>query len=493
MPEAAFDLSDQVVEVLHNLGSPDRPDWSVGSGFMVHGRRILTAAHNAGTYGELLVRFRGAEEHEATVAALPDGTVALDPERDLAVLEITESIPNRPHVRFARVDPHPRFTTPNLGGCWSIGFPRFQEKPRAGRDRPVRESARVDGYIPMGEGLVEGRPTLVATRSPRELPAGEIGQSEWQGMSGAVVFAGPLAIGVVTEHHRPAGGQSLTIAPVTLLDEQPNARDWWALLGVDDPGTLLTVPVALPGPLGEPWSFEAFLASRRRHFTGREWLFDEIATWVAEGPGNARLLTGLPGSGKSAVFAEIVAGRCGPVLAHHCCIADSPATLDPVRFVRSLAAMLAANLPEFADRVSASGELASRLTDAAVAGDPASAFEYGLLEPLLSLPPPLEPQLLLVDALDEALTTTSPLTIPDLLGPRLGRFPSWLRLLATSRPLLDVRAKLGWQPEFEIDQHQAENTDDLRRLVRTRLAGGRLDQRVAEDGRRPDEVGGRHR
>jgi WD40 repeat protein len=488
LPGATFDLSDQVVEVLHDRGGPERSDWSVGSGFVVHGRRVLTAAHNAGTSGELLVRFRGVEEHAATVATLPGGAGALDPDRDLAVLEIDTPVADRPRVRFGRIEAHPQLTTPNLEGCWSIGFPRFQEKRRTERDRPVRESARVDGYVPMGEGLVEGRPTLAATRSPRGLPVGELGQSEWQGMSGAVVFAGPLAVGVVTEHHRPAGGGSLTIAPVALLDERPDAADWWALLGVDDADALLTLPVGVPGPLGEPWAFEAFLASRRRHFTGREWLFDEISAWIADGPGNARLLTGLPGSGKSAALAQIVAGRCGPVLAHHCCLADTPATLDPARFVRSVAAMVAANLPEFADRLSAGDELASRLTEAAVAGDPASAFEAGLLEPLASLPPPLEPQLLVVDALDEALVATGTMTIADLLGPRLGRFPSWLRFLATSRPLPEVRARLGSPPEIRIDEHVAENTDDLRRLVSRRLADGRLGERLAEDGRPREDV-----
>lgn len=481
-------LGDQVVEVLHDRGDSHRPDWSVGSGFVVGGRRVLTAAHNVGTAGELIVRFRGVQEHEATVALLPDGAAALDLDLDIAVLDIRAPAWEAPTIRFARVDARPELTTPNLEGCWAIGFPRFQEKPRVGRDRPVRESARVDGSIPMGEGLVEGRPTLAATRAPRALPSGDVGESEWQGMSGAVVFAGALAVGVVTEHHRPAGGESLTIAPVALIDQRPDAPAWWALLGVDEPDRLLTVPVTAPGPFGKPLSFDAFLTSRRRHFTGREWLFDEISAWVSDGPGTARLLTGLPGAGKSAVFAELVAGRCGPVLAHHCCIADTPATLDPSRFVRSIVAMVAAKLPDYADRVTADADLASLLTEAAVAADPASALESGLLDPLLSMPPPLEPLLVVVDALDEGLTAAGPLTIPDLLGPRLARFPPWLRFLATSRPLPEVRVKLGSPPALEFERHAAENMDDLRRLVERRLTGGRLRELQAKNEQAADVV-----
>jgi predicted ATPase len=57
------------------------------------------------------------------------------------------------------------------------------------------------------------------------------------------------------------------------------------------------------------------------------------------------LITGEPGIGKSAIVAALVDGNSeGQVLAYHCCRADTPATLEPARFVRSLAGMLAARL-----------------------------------------------------------------------------------------------------------------------------------------------------
>ena len=210
-------LGERVVEVLHDRGRREAPNWTVGSGFVVCGGRILTAAHNVGTSGGLLVRFLGGKEHPAAVCTLPDGKPAVDDEFDLAVIELTDPADDRPTLGFARIDAQPTLGTPNVEGCWAVGFPRFQERTRDGRDRPVRESARVDGYIPMGEGMVEGRPTLAAIRSPRELPDND-GRSEWQGISGALVFADRLAIGVITEHHRPAGPGSLIIAPVALLD-----------------------------------------------------------------------------------------------------------------------------------------------------------------------------------------------------------------------------------------------------------------------------------
>jgi hypothetical protein len=48
-------LAELVVEVLHNKGTAAEPDWSVGSGYVLGSRLVLTAAHNVGP-GELLVR-----------------------------------------------------------------------------------------------------------------------------------------------------------------------------------------------------------------------------------------------------------------------------------------------------------------------------------------------------------------------------------------------------------------------------------------------------
>ena len=134
-----------------------------------------------------------------------------------------------------------------------VGFPRFQEKERDDRNRPVRESRRVDGYLPVGEGLAEGLATLRVADPPVEIPPGRVADSPWQGMSGTVIFAGALAVGVVSEHHRPAGTNALSVVPVGWIDRCPEASDWWAALGVADPAGLPGLPrVAAPRAPGPP-------------------------------------------------------------------------------------------------------------------------------------------------------------------------------------------------------------------------------------------------
>ena len=56
-----------------------------------------------------------------------------------------------------------------------------------------------------------------------------------------------------------------------------------------------------------------------------------------------------PGDWKSAIVYELVHTNLdGQVLTYYCCQADTPATLDAARFVRSVAGMLAARLKEYA-------------------------------------------------------------------------------------------------------------------------------------------------
>jgi hypothetical protein len=120
------------------------------------------------------------------------------------------------------------------------------------------------------------------------------------------------------------------------------------------------------------------------------------------------------------------------VLAYHGCRADTPETLRPARFVRSLAAMIASQLDD--------PRVEEALSEARCETDPASAFEEGILNPLHRLHiPPGGDRYILIDALDEALTVGEGLSLVGLLSPsRLDRLPGGLRVVATTRNEPDV-------------------------------------------------------
>ena len=213
-----------------------------------------------------------------------------------------------------------------------------------------------------------------------------------------------------------------------------------------------------------PLDFGPYLYDKRRDFCGRDWLFARIDAWRQD-PGRHRalLITGDPGIGKSAIVAQLVhVNPDGQVLAYHCCRADLPETLRPARFIRGLAGMIAGRLDSYASQLQ-DPQVEAALGEARCETDPASAFEEGILNPLHRVPAPAGgSRYILIDALDEALSTRSGLSLVTLLAPvRLDRLPGWLRVVATTRKEPDVLRRLGGLRAEEIRADEPDNLDDI--------------------------------
>jgi WD40 repeat protein/serine/threonine protein kinase len=224
-----------------------------------------------------------------------------------------------------------------------------------------------------------------------------------------------------------------------------------------------------PGLVSAPWDFDPFLAAKLKNFTGRKWLFEEIDEWLTKGCQPALLIIGEPGVGKSSIVAALVNENAeGQVLAYHCCRADTPATLEPAAFVRSLAAMFSSQLEGYA-AVLKGAAVADALQFAEI--DAASAFERAILGPLHKFRQPEGGRrYLLIDALDEALMRTQRPTIVDLLSTRLNLLPPWLRIVATTRNEPSVLSQLGNLRAHTLSAEDPRNQDDVRNFIHRRLA-----------------------
>ena len=219
------------------------PDGSpcVGSGLLFDDRYVLTADHVADGVGHRVMCAYG----EFPVSAV---LRSHDRDVDLAVMTLSEPAGELARLSFAQVN---RTRIDRVSGCRAVGYPR-------GKKTGVKRSAaQVDGYVPTAEdtGPAAARGqraaflTLVGGRIPGAplIPETELRDepgSPWGGMSGAVVIAGDLVIGVVRSHNLAAGGQSLTVTPVTALNELGAGlrQRFWDVLCIGNPGNLSRLP-----------------------------------------------------------------------------------------------------------------------------------------------------------------------------------------------------------------------------------------------------------
>lgn len=230
----------------------------------------------------------------------------------------------------------------------------------------------------------------------------------------------------------------------------------------------------------QPWDFAAFLYDKRKNFTGRQWLFDVIDNWrKSSGAQQTLLITGNPGVGKSAIVAQLVHDNVdGQVIAYHCCQYNLLATLEPWRFVRSIAAMIASRLPEYAEQLN-DPALSEILSEDSCRQDPGSAFDRGVLTALHTLPAPTDGvRYILIDALDEALTQSSESTIVNLLATSISRLPVWLRIVATTRKEPAVLRQLQGLPSYELKADDPQSVKDLKEYILYRLSTGNLQREL---------------
>jgi hypothetical protein len=224
--------SARVVEVLHDRGEGVSPRWLLGSGFVVKGGVVITAAHNLGgspdDYGPhgTVVRCLDGVECAASVLARSESV-------DLALLAVP-LLRARP-AKIGRVD---RDRIDVVRNVMAAGFPNY----KYAHDRPVplrRQPAQPSGFVPTVEDFSGGELTLKIEAGEPATPSLK-GGSPWEGLSGAGVVVGEHLLGVAIEHHLAEGMGALRVVPLTRLADLPGPERalFCAILSIDDPTDL---------------------------------------------------------------------------------------------------------------------------------------------------------------------------------------------------------------------------------------------------------------
>ena len=108
------------------------------------------------------------------------------------------------------------------------------------------------------------------------------------------------------------------------------------------------------------------------------------------------------------------------------------------------------------------------------------AFRELVVEPAQKLTPPENPLIVVVDSLDEAIRKEGE-TLLDVLVNQANDLPSWLRIVATTRPDEQVLRRIRLLHTFELRPDQTENASDVTQYINNRLKKLRLADRLWEE------------
>jgi Trypsin-like peptidase domain/WD domain, G-beta repeat len=453
----------------------------IGSGYLVGGRLVLTAAHctRDKVTGAVPLGLRVIRATDGATAEVMDLTADVVVARtlDVAVVRLTNTPweSDLSAVMFARVD---RSRSGELTDCAAIGYPLFQRDPNRG----ARDTAELNGTIRQTDGAEVGRLLLrdqgltsVGLEEPESRAAARDGGSTWGGLSGALVFHAGRALGVVVEHHPRQGSTAVQLEAFDTLRKEAEAdeatqqvADAIGLPPVDRmPWAVASgVPNVPNGPRDrrawdvhwEPRSrgVERVLADTGWYFTGRRRVREELRSWLVEEPGpgsKGRIVTGGPGSGKSAVLARIVTLSDRDFRSR---VPDVDSALDPPAEVVDVAVHARGkSLTEVVGDI----ERAIGLT--------AHLHADWLVAQLLRREP-TTPLTVIVDALDEA-AEPEPIARQLLRPLALHSAAQKLRILVGARrPLLRVLGHTGFDV-IDLDHSDYLGLEDLQAYVHARL------------------------
>jgi WD40 repeat protein len=312
--ESPVALARRVVEVVADLGAS--AGYRYGSGCIVRGRTVVTAAHVVAGAESVRVRDPDKRLYPARLDPRFVGS-ASGPGPDLALVEIEDETVDLLPLGLAQVARGTATADP-VERCHAIGYPWFAERPSP---ETVRETVDAIGVVAVLSRLAEGLLSLQVSVSPRPLPPEEtsLGASEWSGMSGAPVIADGLLLGVVAEQAPREGSSTITAVPLTALERDPyhagwgpgveDPAAWWRRLGVTGLNDLTPLPALAkrePPPYRETLrEFGQTLHERMPQLLEREQELGEIASF-ATGETGYRWLVGGAFAGKSALLFEAV-------------------------------------------------------------------------------------------------------------------------------------------------------------------------------------------
>ena len=200
----------------------------------------------------------------------------------------------------------------------------------------------------------------------------------------------------------------------------------------------------------------------------REWVFQQVSTWLNDAASDNRafIISGQAGMGKS-IIAAVTCKRFPEKFAGcHFFQYNNSRYNNPKFLLQSLAWQLCNVLPEYKQNLSCklSGSKGQILDSLNIEG----LFTMLFKEPLTNIPDPGKHFLIVIDALDECLQEER-YELVDLITRHFHKFPRFIRFLITTRSEKDIALKFqGLNPMFLVPDDK-RNLNDLRLFFEDKL------------------------
>jgi len=189
----------------------------------------------------------------------------------------------------------------------------------------------------------------------------------------------------------------------------------------------------------KPLDFGTQAAYLAEDFIGRAWLLTAFENWLKKDTSRVFYIEGSSGSGKSTVLAQLACRYPLPVI-YHVCVWNWTDTLNPSRFVRTMAGQLAHQFSAYRAALEAMSFLNSHSNEELEVNfseyEPERIFRLMIEEPL-RLERLDQPLLILIDDLHDS-SMPERKSIAGLLSESLKNLPSAVRLVFTTQRGSDV-------------------------------------------------------
>ena len=215
------------------------------------------------------------------------------------------------------------------------------------------------------------------------------------------------------------------------------------------------------------FNFTRNLNAARESFTGRHWLYQELESLLVKQDNvSGVVVVGEPGTGKSALTAQLICSRSSNsfihkrIIGYHLCRYSDQPTQDPGRLVRNLVHMMARRVPEYGMLISNSSFILEILQRSCLR-DPYDCFEQSVVAPLRQLKNKPRPSFIVIDALDECSTYEGGIAIAQFIDETFSRLPKWIMLVMTSRNDSTVLKHCTKMPKVYLSPSDVRNLQDI--------------------------------